>query len=323
MDIFQAIVNNDINRVKELLNSGVDVNATNRIQATPLMDAIYYGKYKIAKLLLQHPDIDVNKKEGSSTALDMAMYKEKFDLIELLLSRPDIDLSSQPYLHKAINKKANFDIFNLLLSRSEIDINEKYGMENNTVLHKSFKEIEFSSSWIELLLTHPDIDINAKNSSNKTLLNLACESIKPSSYRIVKLLLSRSEIDVNNKNNLGNTPLISISMYGYSHDVLEIVELLLAHPNIDINAKNNKDKTALNIIMESLISSMKMGSLLSNNSIHLDSLLVLLENPKIEVDFNYQPYIKFNKNNLKLIGLFKKRSVFPKKINTILNTIEE
>lgn len=58
-----AISKNYVEFVKFLIKMGVDVDARNNKEMTPLMWAAYYGNVKIAKLLIDN-GADVNARSG-------------------------------------------------------------------------------------------------------------------------------------------------------------------------------------------------------------------------------------------------------------------
>ena len=93
MDIFEAIGNNNINRVKELLESGVDVNSQTEYGDTPLHVACEKNKIEIVKLLLQNSNIDVNvEDEYGNTPLYIACEKNYIEIVKLLLAKSDIEI---------------------------------------------------------------------------------------------------------------------------------------------------------------------------------------------------------------------------------------
>lgn len=92
-DIFKAIQNNDIEKVKELLDSGIDVNTKNKFEDTPLYEACYFNRIEIVKLLLEHPNIDVNTKDKyEMTPLYEACSFNHIEIVKLLLARSDIKI---------------------------------------------------------------------------------------------------------------------------------------------------------------------------------------------------------------------------------------
>ena len=74
--------------VELLLAGGADQNMVCDYGWTPLHKACEMGYIKAVELLVNHPSVDINKKEnGGETALDKATEKEHTDVIELLKSK--------------------------------------------------------------------------------------------------------------------------------------------------------------------------------------------------------------------------------------------
>ena len=164
MNIFEAINNNDIEKVKELLNSGVDVNLRDINKQTPLHTSCSNNRIKIAKLLLAHPNIDVNiKREGGWSPLYWACISDQIKIVKLLLAHPDID----------VNNKDNY-------GRTPL----------HYVSHNRRKKI------IKLLLQHPDINLSSKNKNGETPFDLVVNNSV--NEEIVKLFLdlSRNKIKI-------------------------------------------------------------------------------------------------------------------------------
>ena len=76
----------------QLLNSGVDVNATNMDGDSLLFCAVASNNYECAKFLLAH-GADVNKTDldGHATPLHVACVKESEKMVRLLLAQKNID----------------------------------------------------------------------------------------------------------------------------------------------------------------------------------------------------------------------------------------
>ena len=85
IDIFQAIRDNNIEKVKEYLDRGEDVNVQNKYGWTPLYRASHDNHIEVVKLLLQRKDIDLTiKTKKVKTALDIAKEEGHQEIIELL-----------------------------------------------------------------------------------------------------------------------------------------------------------------------------------------------------------------------------------------------
>ena len=103
--------------------------------------AARHGHLDIVKLLLQHPDIDVNLQDKDDcTALMIAIIGGNKDIVELLLKYENIEK------HKKINVNlpGPDDCTALILA-----------VEANNVEENKLE-------MVKLLLEHPGIDINAK-----------------------------------------------------------------------------------------------------------------------------------------------------------------
>lgn len=97
-DIFDAIYENDIHKLMELINDeNLDINQIDNVSGfTPLTYAIYLDRPEIVRLLLRVQDIDVNladQGQYNDTPLSLAISKDNIEIIKILLERPDIQLN--------------------------------------------------------------------------------------------------------------------------------------------------------------------------------------------------------------------------------------
>ena len=106
-------------------NNNTDVNSveSSYYTYTPLIYASTYGHSEVVGLLLQHPQIDVNKKGNmdESTALHVASQNGHSPVVELLLQHPQIDVNKgrndgQTALHVA-STLGRSEVVQLLLRR--------------------------------------------------------------------------------------------------------------------------------------------------------------------------------------------------------------
>lgn len=113
------------------------INQVNSWDSTPLLNAIVYagfsekdknGHLKIIKLLLTHPDIQVNPITGQTKQrcpLYWAVYHSKIEIIKLLLAHPDIQVNSVDGYHTgetALFAAVKTSWPSLALFRSVIDL---------------------------------------------------------------------------------------------------------------------------------------------------------------------------------------------------------
>lgn len=81
--IREAIKNNDVKKVKEIINSGFDVNSTNKIGDTPIIMATLFGTSEIVKILLD-AGADPHTKSGTGlSAEEYAKIMNKKDILDL------------------------------------------------------------------------------------------------------------------------------------------------------------------------------------------------------------------------------------------------
>ena len=91
-DIFTYIENNDIESVKNYINSGYDLNISDDDGDTALIEATFYNNIEIVELLLNAgADIDKQSNKGN-TALIHAAYYNNVEIVKLLLNA-DVDIN--------------------------------------------------------------------------------------------------------------------------------------------------------------------------------------------------------------------------------------
>ncbi|MDR2807021.1 MAG: ankyrin repeat domain-containing protein [Puniceicoccales bacterium] len=187
-----------VDKVKKLINKGVNINVKDNAGNTLLHVAMLQGNPKIVKLLLKQPGIDVNaQNKNRNTPLHLAAKSNNEKIVELLLSKSGIDINAQNKnrstpLHWAV-KSNNEKIVELLLNKPGININAQ-NKNRNTPLHSAVKSN--NEKIVELLLNKPGIDINVSNKHKSTPV---CLAIKSNNEKIVTLLRKHSaNVDVEN-----------------------------------------------------------------------------------------------------------------------------
>lgn len=82
-----AVRTGNLERARQLLDDGVDVNARDRLGSTPLLDAVWNGNRPMVEMLLgRHADVNAAHLEAGSTALEYAVLTSRVDLVTLLLA---------------------------------------------------------------------------------------------------------------------------------------------------------------------------------------------------------------------------------------------
>lgn len=96
--LFQAVFLNDLDEVRNLLDSGHNINVVERSDnASALVMAIEMGHYDIADLLIDSGiDLDAKTRIGRETALTLAIYNELIDLsIKLIKEGAKVNIKTR------------------------------------------------------------------------------------------------------------------------------------------------------------------------------------------------------------------------------------
>lgn len=167
-----ACKKNEIELANILLKSeNIDVNLYEPIFGySPLMTAIMNKNLEIAKLLLSHPQIDLNFKNNKmQTAFIIAVNEKVQEIIPLLLNHEKFDpeesdigyafyISEGPIMKQLINCKyidVNYTVIHQEKNNQYVDIFAKKNLFETTLMHSiSQRNLEK----IDLILEHPTFD---------------------------------------------------------------------------------------------------------------------------------------------------------------------
>jgi uncharacterized protein len=117
-DFFIAIKQDNTTAVRGLLQRGLDPNTINPEGAPAVMMALRISSFKVAQLLLEHPQLEVNAlTQENESPLMLAALKGQLKLVELLLQRgADVNKTGWTALHYAATG-GHVQIMELLLDR--------------------------------------------------------------------------------------------------------------------------------------------------------------------------------------------------------------
>lgn len=222
-----------VGTMQSLINK-VDVNAQDEHGLTALLLASNRGHEPIVRLLLSHPDININALTGSRqyTPLMYAVMGGYENIVRLILQKSHVNINAQDeYGNTALiwaAARGRENIIKLILQYPGIDVNRKACDESTALDQAIDKNNEHVT---KLLLQIPTIRITRNTIKRAIIQNNA---------QIFRLLLDRG-IDVNWRTKHGETPL----MTAIDKQAEDIIKLLLSQPKIEINLKDSCNRTAL------------------------------------------------------------------------------
>ena len=207
--LHDAVEANNLDKVKELIAQGVDINEKDKYGVTALSIASATGNINIVNELLKVPEININLQDDF--------------------------IFNTPLINALIYK--HYDVAHKLLDRNDININLVSSDGNSALLHAVLND---NIDIINKLISKPDININLQNQNGETAL---IRAIIFNKTNIAKALLDIPDINVNIQTNGG----ISALMWAVESTNKVIVERLLVMPGININAHTLLGETALSI----------------------------------------------------------------------------
>ena len=234
-----AVVQEQVDVVRFLLDKGADPNIPNKHGLTPLEHACGREKTNglaLAKLLLARgASVNATNVTGFTiTPLDWAISADNTELVKLLLDHGAI--IGTTFLSAAAGR-GDVDIAEILIAHGA-DVNAK-DSGGNTALH--------AAAWdgrdeVVKLLLSKGAEADAKRSDGLTpLINAAGPGAERHGKGCVEMLLAKG-VNINATDGDGETPLHKAAYYGNK----DVVEILLAH-GASINATNKNGKTPLRV----------------------------------------------------------------------------
>jgi ankyrin repeat protein len=206
----EAVVGNNTTTVRAFLDKpNINVNTPDGYEFSPLCSASNCGDshIEVVKLLLAHPQIDVNRiGKDSENSLYLAAQNGYADIVKLLLKHPNIDVNiANRYGYSPLyiaSENNHAKIVKLLLNFPKIDPN-KSDVQRLSPLHIAC--LKGHIDIVKLLLKHPNIEVNRPTITGDTPLYLAVEK---GHIDIVKQLLQHTDINKEQADESGKTPLL-------------------------------------------------------------------------------------------------------------------
>ena len=231
--IHSAAQKGEMEKIKLLIQQGVDVNARDYEGNTPLYFAVDTGKIATMQLLIKsNANVHAINHKGM-TPLHLAALRGNKDAVELLINRnanvhATNNMGNTP-LHLAV-LLGNKDAVELLINRNS-NVHATTN-EGNTPLHLAV--LRGNKDAVELLIKS-SADVNATNNEGIAPLHLSATQYYLANtnqkIELIKLLIEKNA-DVNAKTKTGITALHLTAM----HKDIEATKLLI-EKKADVNAK--------------------------------------------------------------------------------------
>ncbi len=220
VDIIQASKNGDIDRVVELLESGIDINYQDKHGQTVLMSAAGNSDSELISYLSKisdfQPDLQIDEID------------------------PNVqDMRGRNALMIASSKGTYNSVYTLMATYQNLDVR---AVDNYNTTALMLASSEGRQDIVDLLLQHPGVDADKKDTDGYTALMLA--SINGHTD-VISSLLTSGRADVNADNLFGYTALMFASMNNHMQVVQTILDV--STDNVDINAKNSWGQPAYNL----------------------------------------------------------------------------
>ena len=246
--------NKNLEKIKELIKKGADINIELEGDKTPLFLSLSKGHKELTEILIKNgADVHFQNKSGL-TPLLMAINREEQELAKLIIEKGadvNISKSSKSFMNPllmAIDKEQP-ELAKLIIEKGA-DVSTIRG--NTTPL---LLAIENNFSKLAKLLIEQGAPITSNDSHRNTPLHKA---LKVGWLEVAKLLVEKGA-DINAKNDEGETPLIIATAKGFQdkqknlkseNDIkkenyyFEFIKFLI-EKGADINAKTNYGNSAL------------------------------------------------------------------------------
>ncbi len=227
--LFYAVEKNYINIIELLISRGANIN----LQDNNGQSLLFLASDNVAKILIKNgADVNVKSKSGE-TLLFMNILTNNMEMVKLLIKNgADVNIKKslgETSLFSAIDGNRLEMVKLILENGADINIQSNSG---ETPLHRSTLSSQIAI--FELLIKHV-IDVNKQTVQGNTALFYAVYWDKKEKVEI----LIKNGANVNAKNKRGETPLF----YSKENQNTEIVKLLIKY-GADLNIKDNNGNTA-------------------------------------------------------------------------------
>jgi hypothetical protein len=184
-DLLKAVNADDISRIEDLLNEGLDVNGMNERGWSALMIAASKGNMEILKLLIENgAALDDKNHQGGQTALIFAAHWGHADVVRHLIAKgANLNMQMDDGWTALIDSisRDNLEVAKILIE-SGADTNVKSDTGWTALMAATY---ENHPEIVDLLIKR-GADVKARNASNDTALDIAK---RKEHQEIVKILM--------------------------------------------------------------------------------------------------------------------------------------
>jgi len=223
-----------------LEHEDIDPNKPNNCGSAPLLWAANNGHEGVVKLLLSRKDVDPNRLgHDGQTPLYSAAWAGHGGVVKILLGHNDInpdkpDVYGQTPLFGAASN-GHETVVEVLLGREDVNPN-KPDNRGRTPLYCASRTGH--EGVVKILLDHNDIDPDKPDVHGQTPLFGAASN---GHERVVEVLLRRDDVDPDKPNKNGQTPLFGAAWDGHEG----VTKILLGHEDVSPNRSDKSDRTPL------------------------------------------------------------------------------
>lgn len=242
ISLISAASSNNIPIMQFLLANGCNINHTNDVGQTALIEAASNGHTEVVQMLLEKEEIDINLVDTKGRSpLHCAAKNGHTEIVQTLLKMDRIDINLvDSYGTSALilaAKIGHSQVVQMLLEKEEIKVNLVDSNKRSALLcvaENGHTEI------VQTLLKMDRIDINLVDSYGNSALILAARNRHS---QVVQALLENKEIDINLVDSKGRSPLLCAAKNGHT----EVVQMLLEKEEIKVNLVDSEKISALSL----------------------------------------------------------------------------
>uniref|UniRef100_A0A8C3XBA8 Ribonuclease L n=1 Tax=Catagonus wagneri TaxID=51154 RepID=A0A8C3XBA8_9CETA len=252
----KAVQEEDIERVRQLLERGVDANFQEEEWGwSPLHSAVQMDSEDLVDLLLKHGADPGLRKRNGATPFIIAGIVGNVKLLQLLLPKVEnvneCDVNGfTAFMEAAVYGKVEALRF-LYENGAEVNLHRKAKQDQEKIRKGGATALMDAAEKghvdvVKILLHKMGAEVNARDNMGRNALIYALLNSDDGKVKAITRLLLDHGADVNVRGEGSKTPLI----LAVERKNLDLVQMLLEQEHIEINGTDNEGKTALLLAVE-------------------------------------------------------------------------